>query len=256
MLVYADDFVWDFEKPEIVDIFSNVGANKKIMMLNYRLGKVGKLEWTKGWDKYMFLNSTQEKELLQILPGVKTKVLPPCTELEEFFKVMPNYNTNLRIVRHNSQGDIKFSPTVKDEIERALKSRNDVYISMLPGPSFVEESDRFKKYRRTSISKEIANFLGIGNLFWYSLPEGYMDMGPRVILEAMAAGLPILADAWGGAIDRVTSDCGWLCSSKIEHLAVIRNITADDLKRRGEAARQRAKDEFIPEAWIKEIIGR
>lgn len=77
-----------------------------------------------------------------------------------------------------------------------------------------------------------------------------MDMGPRVILEAMAAGLPILADPWGGAVDRVTSECGWLLS-KADQIELIKNVTAEELKRKGEAARERARAEFRPERWIE-----
>lgn len=258
--MYADDYVWEFGQPEIVETFSNLNADRKVMMLNYRRGKVGELAWTRGWDKYMFLNSTQERELLKVHPGVNTKVLPPCTELEDFLKIKPNYNTNLRIVRHNSQGDTKFrSETYTAEmasslIQDALNSRSDVEIAMLPGPSFVPASDRFKKFSRTASAAEIAKFLGTGNLFWYSLPPGYMDMGPRTVLEAMACGLPVLADNWGGAIDRVTEETGWLCNDKKEHSLVIKEVTPELLERMGQAAKQRAIDEFVPQRWIAEIL--
>jgi len=266
LFVYADDFVWDFGLPPIVDAFSGINADKKVMMLNYRMGNVGKLEWTKGWDKYMFLNSIQERELLKVLPGVKTKVLPPCTELEEFLKIQPNYNTNLRLVRISSQGNTKFEhkDDIKDdtqqpffqEVDKVLSTRDDVTISMLPGPSFIPNAyrDRFYKVGRTSEARKVAEFLGTGNLFWYSLPIGYPDQGPRVVLEAMAAGLPILADNWGGVVDRVTEETGWLCETKEEHRLVVKEMTTELLEAKGMAAKQRANDEFKPEAWIKEIL--
>ena len=81
-----------------------------------------------------------------------------------------------------------------------------------------------------------------------------MDMGPRVGLEALAAGLPILADNWGGMVDRVTPECGWLCDTKEQHVEIIKNVTLDELKKKGQAARERARQEFIPERWVEEII--
>lgn len=255
LFIYADDFVWEIGKnKEIDDYFSNINADKKIMMLNYRQGLVGQVEWTKKFDKFMFLNSIQEKELLKVLPNVKTKVLAPCTELDEFLKIQPNYNNNIRIVRHSSQGDTKFSKNFKEELDVILDIRKDIEIHMLPGPSFINENDRIKKYPCTADKKVIAEFLSMGNLFVYSLPEKYLDMGPRVILESMAAGLPVIADNWGGAVDRITPETGWLCSDKKQYIDIIKNLTFEELEKKGKAARQRAIEEFIPEKWIKEIV--
>lgn len=252
LYVYADDFVWEFPSPLMCDVFKDLQATKKIMMCNYRLGDIGKTEWTRGWGKYMFLNSIHEKELLKRFPGAKTKVLPPCTELADFFNQTPDYTEKIRIVRHNSQGDTKFSKDVQKEIDAILESRSDVEILMMPGPSFVTEKERFKKFPKNN--PPVAEFLAKGNLFWYSLPEGYMDAGPRTVIEAMAVGLPILADNWGGVTDRITPECGWLCSSKKDFSQIIKTLSYEELKQKGINAKERAK-QFTPEAWVKEIIG-
>jgi ADP-heptose:LPS heptosyltransferase/glycosyltransferase involved in cell wall biosynthesis len=254
LLVYADDYVWEF--PKMANEFSDMRADRRVMMLNYRVGEVGKVPWTRGFDRYLFLNSLQEKELLKQIPNADTGVYPPCVDLKHFFEVKPDYNAPLSIVRHNSQGDVKFDKVnASAEIAAALASRPDLNMHMLPGPSFVPASDRFKKYGRTGIPEQIADFLAKGNLFWYSLPKGYIDAGPRVILEAMAAGLPVIADNWGGAPDRVTPDCGWICTSKEEMLEIIKNVTPEELRSKGEAARARAMNEFKPERWIEELTG-
>ncbi|HDZ77127.1 MAG TPA: hypothetical protein ENH41_03490 [Candidatus Omnitrophica bacterium] len=254
LFVYADDFVWEFTTPEMAEVFSSLNADRKIMMLNYRRGKVGEIEWTKGWDKYMFLNSSQEKELLKKLPESKTKVLAPCTDLSEFLNVGIDFAGSIRLVRHSSQGDTKFAKDFGIEVENILNSRNDLNMFFLPGPSFISDTNRIIKFKRTAEAKTIANFLTAGNLFWYSLPKGYMDMGPRVIIEALAVGLPVIADNWGGAVDRVTPECGWLCNSKEEMVQIIKNVTVAELEKKGKAARERAIAEFIPEKWIKEIL--
>ena len=256
LFMYCDDYIWEFDGGEIVEAFSDINADKKIMVLNYRRGKVGQLDWTKGWDKYIFLNSSQELELKLHLPSADTLVLPPCTDLTAFFMANPSFDepfhkeTAIRIVRHSSQGDTKFSKEFQDEIDAILGCRPDVNLHMMPGPSFVHDTDRYKRAIRNQMS--IPDFLETGNLFWYSLPQGYMDMGPRVIIEAMASGLPILADNWGGAVDRVTPDCGWLCNSKKEMVDIIKNVTLDELRAKGAAARERAKG-FKAERWVEEI---
>ena len=252
LFMYADDYVWEFGTPEISGVFSNINAKKKIMMINYRNGNIGQIPWTQGWDKYMFLNSTQEEKLLSLLPGSKTKVLPPCTELVQFLAVEPNYNSILRLIRHSSQGDVKYPKDFQIETDRILDTRLDAEIHLMPAPTFLGQHPKIIRYPKNM--PPVPTFLSRGNVFWYSLPPGYMDMGPRVILEAMAAGLPVIADNWGGAKDRVTPETGWLCNSKEEQFEVIKSLTPEIIAEKGKAARERAKKEFVPEKWIEEIL--
>lgn len=256
ILIYADDFVWEFgnkNNPEVDETFSNIGASKKIMMLNYRSGSVGKTPWTKTFDKYMFLNNAQREALLKLMPGAKTSVLAPCTDLERFFSSTPKFDNMVHLIRHSSQGDVKFSKEFNTEVDDILSTRDDLDIHLMPAPSFAVPNPRIIAYQRNT--PPIPEYLSNGNLFWYSLPKGYPDMGPRVIIEAMAAGLPVIADNWGGAVDRLTKECGWLCNEKSEYADIIRNISVSQLKKMGSAARQRAKDEFSTKKWISEIIG-
>jgi ADP-heptose:LPS heptosyltransferase len=262
LFVYADDYIWEFKREDLQEVFSNVKADRKVMMLNYRRGGVGDIEWTRGWDKYMFLNSSQESELLLTMVNhgiieVRTKVLPPCTILDKFFENKPDYNNSLRLIRHSSQGDVKFcKKNFVNEVKAILMFRPDAEIHLMPGPSFLhpstEEPFSIIKYRKNH--PPVYEFLREGNLFYYSLPKGYMDQGPRVVLEAMASGLPIIADNWGGCKDRVTPETGWLMDKKSDYVYTIKDITPEELRMKGEAARQRARDEFVPERWLEEIF--
>ena len=250
--VYADDYIWEFGRPDLCQLFSQLNTGKKIMMLNYRRGKVGRIEWTQGWDKYMFLNSTQEEELISVLPGIKTKVLPPCVDLTNFLEVKPYDGERIKIVRHSSQGDTKFDKdNFVDEVRGILAARPDAELHLMPGPSFLDSSTNVFKYERNK--PPVHEFLSKGNLFYYSLPKGYMDMGPRVALEAMAAGLPVIADNWGGCKDRITPETGWLCNDKLEYAEIIGSLASQELQQMGEEAKQRAIDHFVPERWIEEI---
>ena len=53
---------------------NNLNAKKKVMVINYKLGGAGQVDWTKNWDKYMFLNSSHENDLIKRLPNINTKV--------------------------------------------------------------------------------------------------------------------------------------------------------------------------------------
>ena len=103
----------------------------------------------------------------------------------------------------------------------------------------------------------VPNFLSQGNCFWYSLPEGYEDQGPRVILEAAACGLSIIADNHSGPKDRVISEIGWLCDNQSDYLDVISDINKDltILEKKGKSARIYAKENFVGEKWCDFIIG-
>jgi glycosyltransferase involved in cell wall biosynthesis len=110
--------------------------------------------------------------------------------------------------------------------------------------------DQFPEY-----SKPVLDVLRKGTVFWYILPQGYLDNGPRVIMEAMAAGLPVVADNRGGAKDRITVETGWLCDSIDEHINVFAGLDGRSLNMKGEASKERARIEFDPDKWIDVILG-
>jgi glycosyltransferase involved in cell wall biosynthesis len=88
------------------------------------------------------------------------------------------------------------------------------------------------------------------------------DCGGSSVLEAMAAGLPIVASAWGGPADYVTPECGILVeptsvSSFIDHLSqAMLKLAGDPEQRRrlGQAARQRAAQEFDWDHKIERML--
>jgi ADP-heptose:LPS heptosyltransferase len=224
LLFYTSDMVFDFHKPEF-DVFNNLAAKKKVMVLNYKRGQVEKVAWCKNWDKYLFLCSDMADRML---PGENKKVLPPPVDLSAFFEIAPKYEAPLTVLRMNSQGNKKIPVNMAD-LQRRCNARFTIQTKGDP-----------------------VKYLSTGNLFWYLLPPGYTDQGPRVIMEAMAAGLPVIAENRDGAKDRVTPDCGWLINSHDEAVEIINGITPEVLRQKGERAKERAK-EFQPEKWLEEI---
>ena len=84
----------------------------------------------------------------------------------------------------------------------------------MPAPTFLEQDRLLETYGKGRVhchqrnKPPVKEFLGRGNVFWYHLPEGYHDMGPKVIMEAQASGLPIVADNHSGAKDRIVPGTG------------------------------------------------
>ena len=76
-----------------------------------------------------------------------------------------------------------------------------------------------------------------------SLSEGL----PVAMLEAMAAGLPVIATRVGGVPEVLTRDAGWLCESgRADSLAaaILEAVNTPDLPRMGRAARQMMFENF------------
>lgn len=255
LLFYTSDTIWNFNLDQYVSTIPTIDAGRKVMVLNFQLGSVGQSDWTKGWDLYMFLNSTKEKELLMRLPGSATKVLPPATDLSKFFAVQPNYNGGLRLIRHSSQGDNKHPEYTNELIAEIQGMDPKVEFHFMPPRSDCVNHPSVYKYKKNQ--PPVWEFLGKGNCFLYHLPPNYQDQGPRVLLECAAAGLPAIADNRYGAKDRIIPETGWLVNDRYEVIKVIEEILADlsVLKRKGEAARERAENEFVPGRWAEAIVG-
>lgn len=246
-LLYASDMVFNFDKQKF-EIFGRLQAKRKVMALTYKLGKAGQAEWTKGWDRYLFLSSTLCNQFHKCCPNVDTAVLAPAVDLEPFLKVEPDYDGSLRIVRHSSQGDNKYPASLEIICRQAPAD-----FFFMPGPSWMTFERNVILYPYDSNPNKVAEFLARGNCFWYLLPEGYTDQGPRVIVEAMAAGLPVIAQNRDGPRDRVTPETGWLIDNHDEVIDLLHSLDSEQLQAKGQAARKRAVEEFKAELWYKEI---
>jgi len=100
----------------------------------------------------------------------------------------------------------------------------------------------------------VVKFLQRGNLFWYPLPDDYNDQGPRVIIEALALGLPVIADNKGGAKDRIIPEVGWKCNFREDWIDTLKSIDMNTLAQKGSAARKYAAKKFDPNRWITKIL--
>lgn len=246
-MVYSNDLVYGF-KEERFKVFELLKAKRKFMVLNYRIGKACEVDWASDWDGYIFLNSELRGAYLSKSPMAKTYVLPPPVDLAPFLEVRPKYNQTLHMVKHSSQGDNKHPTNTQALIDSIRKHHPSAKFSFMPAPTFLEDGVGISKFSVNQIS--VLEFLARGSCYWYPLPEKYLDNGPRTIIEAMAAGLPVIADCRGGALDRVTSSTGWLCSHEFCYEDVAKRLSPKLLAKKGEAARERAIKEFNPDRWV------
>jgi len=253
---YCSDTIWNFSKDMYMNVMPYINTKKKIMVLNYKIGGAGQVPWTLDWNKYLFLNSEHESALLGRIPSARTRVMAPPTDLTEFFKIQPNYDYPLKLIRHSSQGDNKYPDFTNEMIRDILRIDSAIEMHFMPAKSDCMDHPQVYKYPKNN--PPVYEFLKNGNCFLYALPPGYTEGGPRVILEAMAAGLPVICDNHSGMKDRVTDETGFRCDSYDDIIAAITTLNNEKglLKKMGEAARERAKSEFGAEKWIEEIIAQ
>ncbi len=248
---YASDCIWSYSKPQY-DIMNDRNAKRDVLILNYKVGEAGKTEWTKTFDKYLFLNTELQNEIKKRIPGADTLVLAPPTDLTDFFAIKPDYKHGLRLVRHSSQRDAKWPDDTNDLLNKIFKSRDDVTCAFMPARSDCMDHKLIRKFKVNEVTP--AKLLSFGNCFLYHLPPGYTEGGPRVIMEAMAAGIPCIVDNHSGMKDRVDHNTGWLCNDEVDIMNVISSLTEDDLRFKGKASKEKAKKEFTSSRWIKEIV--
>jgi len=264
MFLYANDWIWEFNKLE--EVFSGLQARRKVMGVNYKVGGVGEAKWTLGWDKYLFLNRELETEVINRHKRKTgriplTKAMAPPTDLSEYFENRPIYDGDLKLIRHSSQGDAKYPRDFNDMLMEIFVTFPCIQIYLMPAPSFLSEEvikyagDRLHVHLRNQPS--VVDFLKYGNVFWYKLPEGYTEGGPKVIMEAQASGLPIIAENHSGAKDRLANGGGYLCNDFEHHLAAIRDLYNNPEKREvlGNQSREHARVAYNPGLWIAEILG-
>lgn len=258
LLWYASDQVFDAHLDEFGPLRqASANAGRRVMALTYKLGKVPELDWCRDWDRYLFLSSEMRdafigKTLGQNTVGVQAgqcEVLAPPVDLTAFLGRKPTYDGHVRVVRHSSQGDKKWPMSTQQMVVQCC----DALFAFMPGPSWLDSNDRVVCHRPHAMA--VPELLEIGNLFVYLLPDGYTDQGPRVIVEAMAAGLAVIADKRCGAKDRVTPETGWLVDDHAEAIAIINAVTPELLEAKGRAARERARTEFDPQRWLTAILG-
>ncbi len=252
LLWYASDQVFDAHLPDFEPL-AKCQAQRRVMALTYKLGKVPDLPWCRDWDQYLFLSSALRDGFLDRSdpsdPSDRCQVLAPPVDLAPFLAVQPHYDGLVRPVRHSSQGDNKWPC----DTTALVQSCPDAVFSFMPPPSWLPPLDNVLAFPHGS--RPVPEFLAAGNVFLYLLPAGYTDQGPRVVIEAMAAGLPVICEARDGCADRVTRETGWFVGAQDPPEDIIRALTPRELAAKGQAARERARTEFDPWKWYHAIAG-
>jgi hypothetical protein len=263
LVFYANDFVYrlDQYKEKWERLMDNAG--RVVVVLNFTIGHSWHDWFYSRVDQFLFLNTAKMKELTDKVGfDVPCSSLAPAVNIKPFLAINPNYG-ELRFVRHSRyNGKYEKSDTIYI-LSRWMSMAPEAEFSFMATPPFLRDQvnnksfpkARFRFYDWNNIP--VHQFLSFGSCFWYRLPQKMRDQGPRVIVEAMAAGIPVIADNRDGAKDRVATGCGWLCNHNEDYILALEQILRDpeQLRIKGQKARQHARTEFDPKKWVQYIKG-
>jgi len=235
-------------------------SKRKIVSVNYTSFDLRLLE---NIDLYLCQSDDLRNELIAeigIAPDCqekldRIKIIKPPSDITKLLSIDYSRNFNeIRLIRHSSQGDQKYFNDINFQIESIFNVRHDTKIYLMPPATYASHYHNLVTYQSDFI--DIENFLGMGNVFWYMVPQHkFQEAGCNVVIEAMAAGLPILCNDNGGLKDIIDDEVGWMCHDIDEQYNYIKLMTMDEIKEKGLRAREKAKNIVSNDIWINYVQG-
>jgi len=284
LLFYANDCVWDFAKTAepIVNKSSSV-----IIGINFANGSLTKCNWlakSKKLRAVIFQNTEKRDEWIRDAIGfddTQLVVMFGAINLEKFLDVAPQKkekDQDLMIIKtclpdyrkyvttetesggdkqhlwqHNiiKENDVKFySRLLKD----TKKTKFAFMVAHKELVKAFEKEPRMIFYKWNEM--DVGDFLKQGHIFLYRTSNHWRDQYPRVMAEALAAGIPCLGEPRDGTKDRIVhGDSGFHCIDYDGFLYAIKLLQRkeDYRHKMGMYAKEWAKKNLDPKKWIEVI---
>ena len=105
-------------------------------------------------------------------------------------------------------------------------------------------------------SIKVTEFLARGHIYLYRTSNKWRDQYPRVVAEALAAGLPVLTEPRDGTNDRVINgDTGLHCIDYDMFLDAVKKLRRKEKYRQamGQHAKDWARVSLDPRLWVETL---
>jgi len=286
LLFYANDCTGKFAEygESVVNNSSNViiginYVNRPLPMCHW-LSKSGKLR------AVIFQNTEKMNEWTRDevgFNGLKKIVLFGAIELDKFLEICTKNrkkDENLVVLRH-SVGDYRKFVTKESQnrgekihiwqkhfdkeldtkfYTRLLKKFKNIQFEFMEGHK--ELINHFKSENRMIFHEwnamPVNKFLERGHVYLYRTSNLWRDNYPRVVAEALAAGLPVITEPRDGTFDRVRhGDTGFHCVHYNEFQTAIEALIRKEKLRQemGRNAKDWARMNLDPRRWVDIIEG-
>jgi len=284
LLFYANDQIGKFvdEGQGIVDKSSAL-----IVGINYINSKLPKSQWLAKTGKLkavIFQNNEKRAEFERDQIGfdnTKLITLFGAIDLNKYLEVCPRERKKgepLVILKHclgdyrkyvtkeSESGGEKIHLWQKNIIKerdvkfygRLLKSIKNIRFEFMEAHK--ELIEEFKDEPRMVFHKwnamDVGDFLGCGHIYLYRTSNKWRDQYPRVVAEALAAGLPVLSEPRDGTKDRQDfGNIGFSCIDFDGFLYAIRLLQRKENYRHhmGMRAKDWARVNLDPRRWVSVI---
>ena len=282
LLFYGNDQVNAFidNGKEIVDKSVSL-----IVGINYINGKLSKSTWLHKTDKLktvVFQNTEKQMEFERDRIGfadTRQVVLFGAIDLNKYLEVYtPKRDGQMVILKHckpdyrkyvtkkSASGGQKIHLWQKNIIKetdvkfytRLLKDTKNIRFEFMEAHG--ELVNEFKGTDRMVFHKwdamPVDEFLSKGHVYLYRTSNHWRDQYPRVVAEALAAGLPVLSEPRDGTKDRMDyGNIGFSCIDYDAFLYAVKLLQRKEKYRHamGCQAKEWARDNLNPKKWLEVI---
>jgi glycosyltransferase involved in cell wall biosynthesis len=281
LLLYGNDNVNAF-----IDLGINIVENSSLVIvgINFINGKLpNPPEWLA--DKLKAVIFQNEEKMMEFerdrigLDHVEKIVLFGAIDLNKFVDILPESRkdgSKMIVLKHCKPDYRKYvtaesvgggekkhvwqkhfaKDTDVDMYKRFISDTSNIYFEFMQAHKELEEAfpneRRMKFWKWDEISVE--EFLSRGHVYLYRTSNMWRDQYPRVVGEALAAGLPVITEPRDGTKDRVIhGDTGFHCVDYDQFKLALATFKRKEQARRsmGMYAKDWARINLDPKRWVE-----
>jgi len=284
LLFYANDCVWSFPKhgQKVVEKSSQL-----IVGINFMLGDFKKWDWLSRSGKLsavIFQNTEKKDEWINQAIGYEDTeliVMYGAIDLNKFYEVAPQQREDkeeMVVLKHCKPDKRKYvTEESKDKgskihiwqkhfgkeldtkfYKRLLKDIKNVRFEFMEAHKELVEA--FKNEPRMVFHKwdsmDVGEFLSRGHVYLYRTSNDWRDNYPRVMAEALAAGLPVIGEPRDGPLDRIQhGDTGLYAIHYDDYLLHLKTLYRKEKFRHqmGMNAKEWSRKNLNPNKWVDVI---
>jgi len=244
--------------PVFIDKFliDKQNISKLVVNINWLRKDLKRLQNLIDPSKIIYLCANKNIQQEYKSQGIFTTFHLPTPISKCFQNTKINYD-NTTIGRHSRSFDYKFSEQYENIIKE-MPEHNFLIMGL--------DNDNFKKISKlqnVAILKEFEitaqEFLSRIGIFLQINHERYIEMSPRVVVEAMMAGLPVIAENRDGAKDQIIhGETGFLSNNQKDTKKYLSLLLNDKKLRQtiGKNAKEFALKHFVSKIIIKKLENR